>query len=159
MSAWRVAVLVTVTLVSIFIVSATGEESRCVSCSYVLSGDPSVDRECVTAPYSSKTGTNITCNFATSMCHVTMEYLSADHQTVRSLARGCVLKSASSIVNRPRGCSTDGPYPACFVTCDSDLCNDQDGDLYKSNTGAGRGNGIGYLSFAALLMGLSLRAM
>ncbi|KAK3609891.1 hypothetical protein CHS0354_015085 [Potamilus streckersoni] len=99
---------------------------QCYSCSYTRSNDWKVDYECVTIPANVTRGDpQPKCPAAESSCYVIVVYTEGYVQ-VNSALRGC---GKSDLRCKDKSCCNEfGPYPTCWTLCDTDLCNDIDGE-------------------------------
>ncbi|KAL3836187.1 hypothetical protein ACJMK2_021629 [Sinanodonta woodiana] len=100
---------------------------QCYSCSYTRSNDWRVDYECVTIPANITRGDpQPKCPAAESSCYVRTVYTEG-YARVNSALRGC---GKSDMRCKDKTCCNEfGPYPTCWTVCDTDLCNDLDGEI------------------------------
>ncbi|KAL3836188.1 hypothetical protein ACJMK2_021630 [Sinanodonta woodiana] len=100
---------------------------QCYSCSYITSGVWGVDYECVTVPANITRGDpQPKCPATESSCYVRTVYTEG-YARVNSVLRGCG-KSDMRCTDKTC-CNESGPYPTCWTVCDTDLCNDLDGEI------------------------------
>ncbi|KAH3692615.1 hypothetical protein DPMN_193769 [Dreissena polymorpha] len=103
---------------------------NCFTCSYTLSGDPSVGYYCVNATLP--TSPPIVSCSKPHMC-VTTAVFNEERSQVRSVFRTC--RQPDNICTGSNCCEQTGVYPVCQHKCDTDMCDILNAELWlRSNS-------------------------
>ncbi|XP_052805645.1 uncharacterized protein LOC128235010 [Mya arenaria] len=109
-------VLAVVFCFCLFVVHA--EAFDCYSCSYTISGDPSVDYVCAN---DSKAASKALLPCQTPNQCYTKAVFNLERTQVRSVYRSCY--PPQELCTGANCCAMEGVYPACEQKCRTELCN------------------------------------
>ncbi|XP_053409144.1 uncharacterized protein LOC128559947 isoform X1 [Mercenaria mercenaria] len=125
----------------------------CYSCSYTLSGDPTLDYECVTQPWNVTKGLpQVSCT-TPNQCS-TRASISTDKKQIRSVSRSCL--TPAGICSGDNCCSTDGVYHTCEHKCRENMCNNRNAEewLGQGGTSGAKGYHFSFIGTFIVLMPL-----